>query len=902
MHRTQTRIGLLLLAAILIIVYPLSTMQMTLKWDAIDISLPWRYFVCDAFRNGVWPFWNPFQMHGFAQGTDPQTWYPIAALIGLVRGYDVICLNVEYLLHLIIAAIGFIRLSRYLKMETEVSSVVALCFCLSGFFVGNAQHLGWIIAGAWIPHLIASYGHFLTEQRWRQGLSTAIYAFMLSSGGYLAFTVIVGYFLVAWTIIHFLTIKKKGSFLLASLRLSILLLLSSGIILVSAEDLYHMLSRAQGLGSEGVLMGSSRMNHLLSLVYPAATIHETAAFWQADQSLINHYLSIPGLTFLLTSLYWIRSNQLVQRLWALMTLALILSWGEQLPVRAWLNALPGFDLFRFPSLFRYFAILSGGLLAAFSLQRIVKERGHQQWLRVLLVLSLICFGVGLFTARSGLGWNGLTSAFFTQSLAALAFLLSLYLTSILTTSTKRRLRLFGMLVVVDLFVFLQLNGPTSVYSEDTLDQVQEAMSALPRGYPHPPLGDPLISNADRTLQQSVLYRNTNTLYKRIGWDGYSPYQYQGFNQMEESNSYRTVLMCGPLIFAPLQQAAAGGEYFPAKPMLESTLSQLQITEFDPNTINLVTTTQHPQLLAYNQNWHPRWHAYVDGEPAHMHKAEHNLPAIHLPPGRHLVRFEFEPGILLNALCISLVIVSISLLLLLVSSPWRWPILGGTAILLVLMYIGRSNSHSLSDLNSMESSVILNEYDEAPPGQYLYRDRFLDRLDLDRLAQYQSNHPHAALVGEWPSTIETLLSDARVDSLVLSRCNFSAIALNWNGSLQHLSFDQSSNLFQDLTGQTYSATFAKQLSLAEEEIALTVSLRSRHARTAKLIISIESEGNEPNWTSFPLSDKEAVTPHWVSHTFVKDFEDGQKPRVKIYVWNPNGETLHVDDFIIRLQKK
>ena len=44
----------------------------------------------------------------------------------------------------------------------------------------------------------------------------------------------------------------------------------------------------------------------------------------------------------------------------------------------------------------------------------------------------------------------------------------------------------------------------------------------------------------------------------------------------------------------------------------------------------------------NDVWHPWWFGTVDGKPADIFRANVLFRAIEVPPGRHVVRFEFKP--------------------------------------------------------------------------------------------------------------------------------------------------------------------------------------------------------------------------------------------------------------------
>lgn len=193
---------------ILTALWQLTTFQHTLKWDAIDITLPWRYFVSDAiYQNGVLPWWNPFQHHGFAQGLSLESWYPLAHLLGFLRPYDLYSLNIEYLLHLLIASFGFYRLARKMGITHQGALWGALVFPLTGFFIGNSQHTGWIVSGAWTPHVISSFLGWLEKQDLKNTLILVLMSFLLVSGGYIAYTIVTVYILIILWCIHLL--KKK---------------------------------------------------------------------------------------------------------------------------------------------------------------------------------------------------------------------------------------------------------------------------------------------------------------------------------------------------------------------------------------------------------------------------------------------------------------------------------------------------------------------------------------------------------------------------------------------------------------------------------------------------------------------------------------------------------------------
>src|ERR1041384_2232304 len=131
----------------------------TLKWDILDQYFPNRYFVSECLRNKIFPFWNPYQNWGVANFADPQSavWHPWVWLISLVHGYDLYASQVDFMFHILLAGLGMYSLILYFSKHEATAFVIASAYMLSGFFVGNAQHLGYIVSGAWIPWVLVYY-------------------------------------------------------------------------------------------------------------------------------------------------------------------------------------------------------------------------------------------------------------------------------------------------------------------------------------------------------------------------------------------------------------------------------------------------------------------------------------------------------------------------------------------------------------------------------------------------------------------------------------------------------------------------------------------------------------------------------------------------------------------------
>lgn len=73
----------------------------------------------------------------------------------------------------------------------------------------------------------------------------------------------------------------------------------------------------------------------------------------------------------------------------------------------------------------------------------------------------------------------------------------------------------------------------------------------------------------------------------------------------------------------------------------SRASRLVSAEFGAQRIRAVVESEQGALLVWNQTYYPHWHAYVDGQEAHIWRANHAFQAVAIPPGRHEVVWQYR---------------------------------------------------------------------------------------------------------------------------------------------------------------------------------------------------------------------------------------------------------------------
>jgi len=71
-------------------------------------------------------------------------------------------------------------------------------------------------------------------------------------------------------------------------------------------------------------------------------------------------------------------------------------------------------------------------------------------------------------------------------------------------------------------------------------------------------------------------------------------------------------------------------------------SYVNLTSYQSNSVDLEVKSANRQFLFLSDSYYPGWKAYVDGEETEILRANYLFRAIVVEPGRHKVRFEYDP--------------------------------------------------------------------------------------------------------------------------------------------------------------------------------------------------------------------------------------------------------------------
>lgn len=537
--------------------WPLSTFTYTVvHGDMLDCWLPWRTFIADCLQNGEWPVWNPYQQMGYPVHADLQgpAWYPEALLLGGTIGQGIYVLQALVIAYLLVAGMGMYRLAKQFCGSHTAALTVGAAYMLSGFFTAHVMHQYSFISGAWWPWVLAAFLRLLHKPGWRPALEAAVFQFLLLTGGNHTFTIIGFYLMLALVIVRGVGFLRAGDHS-GVLRLLLHLLLFSGASLIMACGVLHawwysapFIARTGGIDHAMSVQDPFTWKATLSFLMPWATTGGPE-ITGTNITMANAYMGL--LMLVLLPLAFLRKRTAIENTFLVFgSICLLASFGDALPLHGWLySALPGMNVFRFPSYFTFFTLLCWLLPVA---RTVAAWDEHQAKMRPLLLASsgiagaiMLFFVVRACSVQLGLGFtldDAHASWFERMNATSMAErtivhgTLQLLLLSAFATMAFRRSwftgpRLLSLVAAEGVIAVLLCSWQTGVsdFSPSIIDRIAEMR---PKGFPLPD-SDALGTNKDDDQDLQPLWRNTNIFQKRISHDGFNSFWPERHLQLQE---------------------------------------------------------------------------------------------------------------------------------------------------------------------------------------------------------------------------------------------------------------------------------------------------------------------------------------------------------------------------------
>lgn len=663
---------LFLMLLLLVSMWQVAFLQGTMKWDIMDITLPWNYHITESLANGELPFWNPFLNAGFAQMGINDTWNPITWLIGWLFGYDPMVIQFQYLAHLYLSGVGFYHLGKYLGWSRTSRLATASAYLLSGFMIGNAQHLGWTIGASWLPWVFLYFKKWEKNPSLMAAVSLAILTALMFLGSYPGVFVGLIYVLLFLFFIRVYEVWRRRDFIFLK-KIIISAFVSGGIFamltLVATVSMFRFseyINRGESLSIKAALAGALPKESVLTFLFPySATV--SFSFWKEDLTLVNNYIGLIPFVFLILALLSSRGGFSKKNIsknirWYLLGAILFfgLAMGKDLPLRSWVHeTIPLMSIFRLSSYFRLFGMFFLLIVSGFSLDYFFQKNRLESLLKYLLALAVFFLGTGIWAKNKAFTFNEVLESsseksdefkevVFYNHISTQSFLhfgLLVLLAGGFYFFRKNNLKKGLLLLVVsaDLFFAAQLNMFATVVEDVSPHEVNAAFYQYsPQGYPLPPIDRPFeqlhrVANFDYVQ----IHVNLNHFHKIPSPDGSSPIAFKSMVEAMKEGVFQKTIK-NPFLFGV-------GEIDANEQIKEGTIDSLSfkkinLKKFSPNEILVETNFENPMYLVFLQNYHPDWKVYIGGKETKLNRCNITFMNVAIGEGSQKVRFAFEPKV------------------------------------------------------------------------------------------------------------------------------------------------------------------------------------------------------------------------------------------------------------------
>lgn len=348
---------------------------------------PYRHFMAESIRQGIFPLWNPYISCGFPflATLQPAAFYPLSLLYYFLP-FD-LAFNWFLVIHFPLGAFFMYLLCRYYKLSGQAALAAGLTFGFSGYLF-SVMHMPTTLASViWLPLVVLAWKKILTEpQIHSQVPILAILLAIMFLGG--EPTVLYGTF---WLLLVDLIFVRWGQWrqLTKSFLALVLAFLLAGLL--TAIQLFPFLellahsSRAGGISFNEASHFSLQLKDLLELIIPFFA-HLTIYPWVAMSWAKFAYLGVIPLALVLVGLY-INKDKLIWWLGAAMLFIVLVVLGSNAPVYYFLfKYVPGFNLFRYPVKFLFILVFIFSYLVGLGIDLISKAEAKTTK-RVLIWLS-----------------------------------------------------------------------------------------------------------------------------------------------------------------------------------------------------------------------------------------------------------------------------------------------------------------------------------------------------------------------------------------------------------------------------------------------------------------------------------------------------------------------------------
>ena len=322
-----------------------------LPHDTRSFLYPWREYVSDCLRAGIFPFWDSLNSPGFAvTNLNSPVYYPLFTVMGTIMRYSEYVFIMEIVISVLIAFIGMYLWLRWRGSKQLVCISGATAFVGSGAFATNVQGvtiMGSIIYIPWILYCLEIL-IYKDDARsfWYSVLLLVFSGWFMFTGGYIA----MSYPIIIFSLIYILPLTLKRP--TCCIRL-----MSAGAISLCLVFMLTYLSISLYMNHVEPFMAVLRGKEVFNPFKEALTFNSVFTMLLANSVYIPNivvgraeqmYFGLPMFVFSLMGVVFL-GNSNRARLYLFMALFIFLaSLSDSCPVAKWFVAvIPGLDWMRY---------------------------------------------------------------------------------------------------------------------------------------------------------------------------------------------------------------------------------------------------------------------------------------------------------------------------------------------------------------------------------------------------------------------------------------------------------------------------------------------------------------------------------------------------------------------------
>lgn len=666
----------LLADAVLFFHKPLFSTQYLFPWDFRGVQLPLITFLRDQLRDHHFALWNPWSYCGYPVFANIEAgfFHPLvllSALIGSRLPVEALPMLLEWavVLQVWMAGIAAYHLFRELGAGRAAACAGAVIFQTGGYFASRAEHIGAMMAVAWMPLAWLAVWHLCQKisPRW-----VAILAFALGMsilGGFpqptLAVFVSTAVLSVALVLLRYsrprLILYVAGACLLG-------ILLAAVQFIPTAQLTQHSVARyrADWLGTGGGLYWQSLVSFVLPNHYGIFDMNRFHG--PGDATFLYLYCSIAGLLLALFAVAT-RRNRHVTLLSAMALFGLFWMLGDKTPIWRWMYPLlpEKIRIGIHPEYTYCILTLAVAGLAALGLESLRVKEGVRWAIGIAIAADLFLTGSGRPMNLMSVELEpGVTRYAFDGNRRLLETVRGYAnrQTPPARIDTAEASMLWSVCSPITL---VPAAGGVSPLALENIIQLRLLLHPGARWgwyYPVEKLDSPvldllnvryLIAGGEAAARAAALAKFRHL----AGFPGIELFEnlsamprffvVHQVRRVASIDEARTAIGRGEI---DLRQSALTEEPIELRPG-PGTGDEVRVLTYRPSSLELTVRSHGAGLLVLSENDYPGWNAWLDEKPVAIHRVDIAFRGVVVPDGEHRVRMAFQPAILPISLGISL---------------------------------------------------------------------------------------------------------------------------------------------------------------------------------------------------------------------------------------------------------